>query len=293
MNNLQNLNQNKLIITKNENSDIKKDKDIIPFFSSSIYLKEKILKKINKYNFTLNTPPSPIAIGTPFEVTGHETKTLTQKVISFKEILSLFLKGFNIYNFNLNKYLLTHKNLDLIEELVIKTSSYDTNEYYKLNIRLNNFLFLFYSYWPPSHLKGRNTNTKDAEPFGNISPLYKYNELLFYPKRELKPYTGYSNRLRNFLKVFFLTKKDLKNIYYPATLKQPTSNLSGNLNTNTSNNLSTPYSLLPIKGSEIGDQYSSLPQTVIAPVGGGKEDIEFNTLIKLDFKEKIFIILQH
>nr|YP_009517288.1 ribosomal protein S3 [Tricholomella constricta]AYE93423.1 ribosomal protein S3 [Tricholomella constricta] len=225
MNNLKNLSTyatNKIIITKNEYSDINLDNRIIPLFSSSVYLKEKSLKKRNKYNFALLNPQ----------------KKLTSKVISFKEILSLFLKGFNIYNFNLNKYLLQHKKLDLMENLLLResknsASSDSADEYYKLNLRLNKFLFILNKFMPV--LKYR-------------SFLYKVS--LFFPKRLLKPqpYVSFSYRLRNLHKIFlFLNKKALlKKIISDPIIIQSSTN-------------STTYPEIKIKENN----YFNLPQPII------------------------------
>ena len=79
-----NINNNSLI-TKNEHKDINIDKRILPLFSTPVILKQISDKKRNKYNFNLLNPQ----------------KKLTYKVISLKEILSIFLKGLNLYNFNL------------------------------------------------------------------------------------------------------------------------------------------------------------------------------------------------
>lgn len=176
---MNNTNTNKLIITKNEYSDIQIDNRIIPLFSSPLYLKEKSLKKRNKYNFTLLNPQ----------------KKLTYKVISFREILSLFLKGFNIYNFNLNKYLLQHKKLDLIEEVIYNKSNNTNEEYYNLNIRLNKYMFILNKYLPVLRYRS-----------------FLYNVLLFFPKQLLKPqaHISFSYRLRNLHKLLLLKKVDLK-----------------------------------------------------------------------------------
>jgi len=186
MNNLSNLNQNKIIITTNDSSDIKIDNNIIPLFSSPVYLKEKSCKKRNKYNFSLS----------------NTQKKLTYKVITFKEILSIFLKGFNIYNINMNKYLLQHKKLDLIEDILLRTGSKESiYQYYKLNSRLNKYLFILKKYLPEQKYRS-----------------FLFNVLLFFPARLLKPvpYVRQSLRLRNLHQIFLLTKKDLIQ-YFNAT----------------------------------------------------------------------------
>lgn len=159
MTNLKNVNTNtntataKIIITKNEFSDIKIDNRIIPLFSSPVYLKAKSLKEKSKYNFnTLNS---------------IDSKKLNSKVLSYKEIVSIFLKGFKLYNINMKDYLLNHKKLDLIEYLFFLRNN---DKYYTLNIKLNKFLFLINKYMPILKYKS-----------------FLFNRLLFLPKRLFKP----------------------------------------------------------------------------------------------------------
>nr|YP_009517150.1 ribosomal protein S3 [Asterophora parasitica]AYE93053.1 ribosomal protein S3 [Asterophora parasitica] len=219
MTNLTNLNTNttnKIIITRNEYSDIKLDTRIIPLFSSPVYLKEKSLKKRNKYNFNLL----------------NSQKKLTSKVISFKEILSLFLKGFNVYNLNLNNYLLQHKKLDLREYLLLQSvgeskgstslpsnisnaisnmpqDSYPADpadpakpagpaegriaENYNLNLDLNNYLFSLNRFMPVLRYRS-----------------FIYKASLFFPAQIFKPklFIGTSYRLSYLQKFFKLLSKD-------------------------------------------------------------------------------------
>ena len=87
--------------SNNENSTIQIDKRMLPLFSTPIQLKKLNDQKLNKYNLDILNPQ----------------KKLTYKIISLKEILDIFLKGINLYNLNLNKYLLSKNNLDLILDL--------------------------------------------------------------------------------------------------------------------------------------------------------------------------------
>lgn len=117
------------IIIKNEEKEIKIDTKIIPLFSNPIYLKERDLKKKNKDNllnpsFSSALPTNGLSVENDEEIIGENK--LTSKTISFKENFTLFLKGFNKYNFNLNNYLLQHKKLDVIEQLIINSPSVPT-----------------------------------------------------------------------------------------------------------------------------------------------------------------------
>lgn len=175
-------NYNNIIKNKSKNlqlhTQIKIDKKIIPLFSSPIELKQIKLRKKSTYKFNIINPAFPF---------GDGDKNLNNKMINLNEILSIFLRGINLYNLTLNNYLKKENNtkLKLIREL-----KYD--EYNKLNIIYNNYLYLFNRYLPLLRFR---------------SLIYKLE--LFTPKRLLKYnylYT-YTYRLRN----LHLNKK-VKNI---------------------------------------------------------------------------------
>jgi hypothetical protein len=173
-NNNNNLNKN-----KNKNlqlhTQIKIDKKIIPLFSSPIELKQNKLRQKSTYKFNIINP----AFG---------DKSLSYKVISLNEILSIFLRGINLYNLTLNNYLKKENNtkLKLIREL-------KHDEYNKLNIIYNNYLYLLNRYLPL--LKFR-------------SLIYKLE--LFAPKRLLKYNYLYTYSIR--LKSFYFKKFEFLNI---------------------------------------------------------------------------------
>ena len=89
------------------------NKKIIPLFSTPLQLKQIKLKK-NK---------------------------LSNKIININEILNIYLRGINIYNNTLNNLLINNNKLKLIREL-----KYD--EYNKLNIVYNNYLYILNRYLP-------------------------------------------------------------------------------------------------------------------------------------------------
>src|ERR1700733_7250739 len=79
--------KNKVELNKNDYNNIYYDKRKLPLFKTPI-----ILKKLNdesKNNINLI----------------NYKKDLNLKIISFKEIVKIFLKGIKLYNENLNKYL--------------------------------------------------------------------------------------------------------------------------------------------------------------------------------------------
>ena len=172
-------------VRKRSTIEIKKDKKIIPLFNSPIELKQIKLKQINTYKFNIINPALP----------SDGDKTLNNKVISLNEILSIFLRGINLYNLTLNNYLKNSvenkTKLKLIRE-------FKFDEYNKLNIIYNNYLYLLNRYLPLLRFR---------------TLIYKLE--LFAPKRLLKYnylYT-YNYRLKNLhLNKYFEYFKENKNL---------------------------------------------------------------------------------
>jgi hypothetical protein len=150
-NNLKNIN-----LTKNEYNDLIIDKRILPLFKTPVILKQLNEKKRNKYNINLqNSGPN-----------------FSFKLISLNEILSIFLKGIYLYNYNLNHYLKTHNNKELILQL-------KNDEIYKLNISLSNYFYIINKFIPFFKLR---------------SLIYKIR--LFLPTRLFKPHPYIKFRYR-------------------------------------------------------------------------------------------------
>jgi hypothetical protein len=231
------MNKNNIDITKNDYKEIIIDKRILPLFKTPVILKKLNDKKKNKYNIKLiNTQPQSIF-----------------KKITFKEIFAIFLKGINIYSKNLNKYLKTHNNKELILQL-----KKDTN--YKLNISLSNYFYWIKKFFPVFKIR---------------SLLYKFR--LFFPKQILKPepYIRYKYRLRYIAKIYIdkliynnkreskINRREIKKLLYKGreiikeietqiTLK---TNLIDNLKKNKINILTVINSLFPAIND---NNYSSL-----------------------------------
>lgn len=144
-----------------------KIKKIIPLFSIPVHLKEIKNREQNKFNIKLI----------------NQTNNLTSKVINLNEILSIFYRVINLYNLNLNNFLKKENNnkLKLIREL-----KYD--EYNKLNIIYNNYLYLLNRYLPIFKFR---------------TLIYKLG--LFAPKRILKYNKLYTYTFR--LRSLYLNKK--------------------------------------------------------------------------------------
>uniref|UniRef100_UPI00315C73BC ribosomal protein S3 n=1 Tax=Leucopaxillus giganteus TaxID=1167592 RepID=UPI00315C73BC len=148
----------------NEIEVIKIDKRILPLFSSSIMVKNRSEMKRSKYNLNNLNPQ----------------KKLTYDIITLDQILEVILKGMNLYNFNLNNFILKQKKLALI-------SKFKKNESYNLNLQISKFIYLI----------------------DKILPIFKiksllYNIRLFSPNHLLKPESKirYSYRLRNIIKIY-------------------------------------------------------------------------------------------
>jgi len=228
-NNNNNLIKNKKTTTSYKNlrlrRQIKIDKRIIPLFNNPIKLKQIKLKQENTYKFNVINPAFPSLPFTPFPNTsfsllgagmegiglplpqllqkngeGREDgdKNLNNNYINLNEILSIFLKGINLYNLTLNNYLKKEKNTKL---KLIKELKYD--EYNKLNIIYNNYLYLLNRYLPLLRFR---------------SLIYKLE--LFAPKRLLKYNSLYTNI---YLKI--KTKKNFlhlnKNFVLPLAPQHP------------------------------------------------------------------------
>ena len=144
-----------------------KIKKIIPLFSTPVHLKEIKNREQNKFNIKLI----------------NQTNNLTSKVINLNEILSIFYRVINLYSLNLNNFLKKENNnkLKLIREL-----KYD--EYNKLNIIYNNYLYLLNRYLPIFKFR---------------TLIYKLG--LFAPKRILKYNKLYTYTFR--LRSLYLNKK--------------------------------------------------------------------------------------
>nr|YP_009739460.1 ribosomal protein S3 [Tricholoma saponaceum]QIC20304.1 ribosomal protein S3 [Tricholoma saponaceum] len=143
-------------LTKNKYNDLIIDKRILPLFKTPVILKQLNEKKRNKYNITLKNP------GPKFKF----------KLISLNEILSLFLKGIYLYNSNLNHYLKTHNNKELILHL-------KNDDIYKLNISLSNYFYIINKFIPFFKIR---------------SLIYKIR--LFLPTRLFKPHPYIKFRYR-------------------------------------------------------------------------------------------------
>jgi len=186
--------------SNNENSTINIDKRMLPLFSTPVQLKKLNDQKINKYNFDILNPQ----------------KKLTYKVISLKEILELFLKGINLYNLNLNKYLLSKNKLNLI--LALNTNPNPAQPTLALPL---NPLSLPSS--PCPNGQGTNGIEIGAGRAENYKVKFSLNKLLYSLKRFNSVYTLDSllYKLRLFLPGRLL--KPQANIIY----KYRTSNLDG------------------------------------------------------------------
>jgi Mitochondrial ribosomal protein (VAR1) len=177
-------NNNNIIKNKNKNyKEININKKIIPLFSSPIELKQIKLRQKNIYKFNFINPSFPFGGKKGKEGGVFENKNLNNKVINLNEILSIFLRGVNLYNLTLNNYLKKENNnkLKLIRELKF-------DEYNKLNIIYNNYLYLLNRYLPLLRFR---------------SLIYKLE--LFTPKRLLKYNYLYTYTYR--LKSLHLNKK--------------------------------------------------------------------------------------
>ena len=152
-NNLKNININ---LTKNEYNDLIIDKRILPLFKTPVILKQLNEKKRNKYNINIT----------------NQSPNFSFKLISLNEILSIFLKGLNLYNYNLIHYLKTHNNKELILHL-------KNDEIYKLNISLSNYFYIINKFIPFFKIR---------------SLIYKIR--LFLPTRLFKPHPYIKFRYR-------------------------------------------------------------------------------------------------
>src|ERR1700724_3248108 len=176
----------RLRLLRRRRTQINIDKKIIPLFNNPIELKQIKLRQKNTYKFNILNPA--------FHPSSSQGSILCLdkklKIISLNEILSIFLRGINLYTLTLNNYLKKESKLKLIREL-----KYD--EYNKLNIIYNNYLYLLNRYLPLLRFR---------------SLIYKLE--LFAPKRLLKYNSLYLLNTNIFLKKknFFLLNNKKKNI---------------------------------------------------------------------------------
>jgi hypothetical protein len=132
------------------------NKKIIPLFSSPVQLKQNKLRQQNKFDISIINPTNNLS-----------------KVINLNDILNIFYRGINEYNLTLNNFLLENNNkLKLIRKLKF-------DEYNKLNIIYNNYLYLLNRYLPI--LKFRSLIYK-LELFAD-KRILKYNYLYTYTFR--------------------------------------------------------------------------------------------------------------
>jgi len=193
-------NKDKLNLSKNGNTNI--DKKILPLFSRPIQLKQTNLIQTNKYNFNILNPQNQI-----------------NKTISLREILSIYLKGINVYNLNLNTYLKNNNKLKLIREL-----KYD--EYNKLNIKYNNYLYLINRYLPILKLRSLFYN------LGLFSDkrILKHNILYAYTYRLRSIYLNKRYKYFN-IKRFYIDNKIINiNIKMVSKLLQKGLELNNEIN---------------------------------------------------------------
>jgi len=184
----------RLRLLRRRRTQINIDKKIIPLFNNPIELKQIKLRQKNTYKFNILNPA--------FHPSSSQGSILCLdkklKIISLNEILSIFLRGINLYTLTLNNYLKKESKLKLIREL-----KYD--EYNKLNIIYNNYLYLLNRYLPLLRFR---------------SLIYKLE--LFAPKRLLKYNSLYLLNTNIFLKKknFFLLNNKKKNIKISRTIKK-------------------------------------------------------------------------
>ena len=140
-----NTNTKDLVNVEVENIKLNK---MIPLFSTAVLKLQK--EKINKI----------------------QNKELTYKVNTLNNILSIYLRGLNLYNLSFNNFLQNNNKLKLIREL-----KYD--EYNKLNIIYNNYLYLLNRYLPIFKFRSLIYN------LGLFAPkrILKYNYLYTYTFR--------------------------------------------------------------------------------------------------------------
>lgn len=138
------------------------DKKKLPLFKTPIILKK--LDDESKNNINLI----------------NYKKDLNLKIISFKEIVKFFLKGIKLYNDNLNKFLKTNNQKDLILQLKI-------NEIYKINKKIANYFYIVKRFFP---IFEKNSLLR--------------NRLLFSPKLlfKIQPYFRFRHRYKGIIKIY-------------------------------------------------------------------------------------------
>src|ERR1700733_7403077 len=159
--------KNKVELNKNDYNNIYYDKRKLPLFKTPI-----ILKKLNdesKNNINLI----------------NYKKDLNLKIISFKEIVKIFLKGIKLYNENLNKYLKSNNKKELILQL-------KNDEIYKINNKIANYFYI----------------VKRFFPFFERNSLLQ-NPSLFSPKQfyKIQPYFRFKHRYNRIVKLYSTNPK--------------------------------------------------------------------------------------
>jgi Mitochondrial ribosomal protein (VAR1) len=287
------INDMNIIITKNDYKDINLDTRMLPLFKTPVILKKLSDRKKNKYKFTIK---------------NDNKNNIRFKIIPFKDILNIFLKGINLYNNQLNNYLEKHTNKELILEL-------KSDENYKFNTILSNYIYILNKFFPifyfrsliynyslflPKRLFRPHPNIKFKYRFKYLEKYYKI-DLNYNNKRDIKINKRQINKLLEIggkilteldnqiaLKKIFITKlKNNNNILniinsFLTIVKEDNNNNYNNNNTNTNNNninnMINPY----LKNSSITflDDNNNTNIT-------GKDSYSLDKKFKLNDKKKI------
>src|SRR5215469_427344 len=104
LNTLKNITNNNIIITKDVN--LKIDNRIIPLFSNPVLFKQKTAVINTTYSLKKNNVKNK--------------RNLKNKILSMKEILLLYLKGFKLYNNNLKFFLKNQNIFNFVEYFLIE-----------------------------------------------------------------------------------------------------------------------------------------------------------------------------
>jgi hypothetical protein len=165
----------------NENANI--NKRILPIFLNPVIKKIINDKKRSKYNLNILNYQSKLSSSA---LQSDSYSSTLNKIITENKIIELFLKGINVYNNNLNDFILKWNNLELI--LYLKN-----DDFYKSNLRLSNLLYCIKRFFPifkirsllhkvelflPKNLLKPNPNTRFSYRFKYIAKFYKYPKIL-------------------------------------------------------------------------------------------------------------------
>lgn len=179
-------NKDKKNIINNDNILINIDKRILPIFKTPIILKRIDNIKKNEYkNININEEIYR-NLNTKFR------KILTQKNISYNNLLDIILISIDKYTLNLINNLNFNKNnkINLILEL-------KKDKYYKFNLQLSRYFYVIKKYYPTFKIK---------------SLIYNYQ--LFFPKQltKVEPWVIYRYNFRDITKIYLenLNKKTRK-----------------------------------------------------------------------------------